>query len=94
MCGFNISRQMLEMTYNQDVIQYPENSKFGIYLRHFDTDIAWFLKSPNRFHAEPSWFSWKNTKEALYCKDDKKPFFTSLFNQIASYGSKMKKKRH
>ena len=94
MCGFNISRQMLEMIYDEKVIQYPENDKFGMYLRHFDTDIAWFLKSPDRFRAKPSWFSWKNTQEVLYSKDDKKPFWRNLFHQIASYRTKMKNKSH
>lgn len=94
MCGFNISRQMLEMVFDQDVIKYPENDKFGMYLRHFDTDIAWFLKSPDRFRAKPSWFSWKNTQEVLYSKDDKKPFWRNLFHQITSYRTKIKNKRH
>ena len=94
MCGCNISRQMLEMIYDQDVIQYPENDKFGMYIRHFDSDIAWFLKSPNRFKANPSWFSWKNTEEILYSKDDKRPFFINLRNQIGTYKTKMKKKSH
>lgn len=94
MCGCNVSRQMLEMIYDQDVIQYPENNKFGMYIRHLDTDLAWFLKSPNRFHTKPSWFSWKNTQEILYSRDDKKPFYTHLLQQIISYRAKMKKKEH
>lgn len=94
MCGFNISRQMLEMVYDEDVIQYPENDKFGIYLRHFDTDLAWFFKSPERFKANPSWFSWKNTQEVLYSKDDKKPFFSNLFQRTFRYKRLMKKKQH
>lgn len=94
MCGFNISRQMVEMAYDEDVTQYPENDKFGLYLRHFDTDLAWFFKSPDRFKVKPSWFSWKNTEEVLYSKDDKRPFFTNLFNQLGSYKTKKKMKRH
>lgn len=94
MCGFNISRQMLEMAYDEDVIQYPDNDKFGLYLRHFDTDIAWFLKSPNRFKADPSWFSWKNTQEVIYSKSDKKPFYVNLFQKMTGYGTIMKKKQH
>ena len=94
MCGCNISKQFLEMIYDQDVTQYPENDKFGMYLRHFDTDIAWFLRSPNRFKAKPSWFSWKNTQEILYSKDDKRPFFANLFKQVTNYEKKMKKKSH
>ena len=94
MCGCNISRQFIEMAYDQDVTEYPENNKYGLYLRHFDNDLAWFLKSPDRFLAKPSWFSWKNTQEVLYSKDDKKPFYTNMKNQIRMYRTKKKKKGH
>ena len=94
MLGYNISRQMLEMVYDQDVIRYPENDKFGLYIRHLDTDIAWFLKSPDRFRAKPSWFSWKNTQEILYSRDDKMPFFAHFLQKLLSYKSTMKKKQH
>lgn len=94
MCGFNISRQMLEMIYDEEVTRYPENTQFDKYLRHFDTDIAWFLHSPNRFKAKPSWFSWKNTQEVLFSRDDMKPFFKTLTKKIFSYSSRMKKKSH
>ena len=70
MLGFNISKQFIEMIYDEDVTVYPENTQFGKYVRHFDTDIAWFIKSPNRFRAKPSWFSWKNTEEVLFSKDE------------------------
>ena len=94
MLGYNISRQMLEMVYNQDVIHYPENDEFGLYIRHLDTDIAWFLNSPDRFKIKPSWFSWKNTKEVLYSRDDRKPFFANFLNQAMDYRRIMKKKQH
>ena len=94
MCGCNISRQMLEMVYDQEVIQYPENDKFGLYIRHLDTDIVWFLKSPDRFKAKPSWFSWKNTQEILFSKDDKKPFFAHFLQRLLSYKATMKNKQH
>lgn len=94
MCGCNISRQFLEMIYDQDVIRYPENDRFGLYIRHFDTDLAWFLRSPDRFRTDPSWFSWKNTKEILYSRDDRKPFFAHFFQQLFRYRTIMKKKKH
>nr|MBQ6241085.1 ATP-grasp domain-containing protein [Lachnospiraceae bacterium] len=94
MCGCNVSRQLLEMIYGEEVTRYPENDKFGMYIRHFDTDIAWFLKSPQRFKTKPSWFSWKNTKEVMYEKDDPKPFWAHLRSQIFHYKSTMKKKQH
>lgn len=94
MLGNNISRQMLEMVYDEDVTQYPENKQFGVYLRHFDLDIAWFLKSPDRFKVKPSWFSWKNTQEVLYSKDDKRPFFVNFFQKTLGYKKIMKRKQH
>ena len=94
MLGYNISRQMLEMVYDDDVVQYPENDRFGLYIRHLDTDIAWFLKSPNRFKTKPSWFSWKNTQEVLYSKDDKKPFFANFLQKTFGYKKIMKNKQH
>lgn len=94
MCGFNISRQMIEMVYDEEVTRYPRNTQFGKYLRHLDTDMAWFLKSPNRFRTKPSWFSWKNTQEVLFCKDDPKPFFYQFLKKFLTYRSIMKKKQH
>lgn len=94
MLGYNVSKQLLEMIYDEEVTQYPENTKFGKYLRHFDTDLAWLLNSSNRFSTKPSWFSWKNTQEVIFSKDDMKPFFVTLFKKIFSYESRMKKKKH
>ena len=94
MCGFNISRQLLELVYDQEVTKYPDNNEYNKYLRHFDTDIAWFIHSPNRFKAKPSWFSWKNTQEVLFSKDDMKPFFMTLFKKIFSYKTRLEKKKH
>ena len=94
MLGFNVSKQFMEMIYDEDVTRYPENTQFGKYVRHFDTDIAWFLKSPNRFHTKPSWFSWKNTQEVLFRWDDPKPFFAQFYQKLRSYGTIMKRKQH
>lgn len=93
-CGFNISRQFIEMIYGQEVTLYPENTQFGKYLRHLDTDVAWFIKSPSRFRSEPSWFSWKNTVEVLYSRDDPKPFISQFFQKLFSYREIMKTKKH
>ena len=82
------------MVYDQDVIQYPENDKFGMYIRHFDTDLAWFIKSPSRFKTKPSWFSWKNTQEVLYSKDDKKPFWSHLLLKVFQYKDIKERKKH
>jgi hypothetical protein len=82
------------MIYDEEVTQYPENTQFGKYVRHFDTDLAWFVKSKDRFSSKPSWFSWKNTEEVLFCKDDPKPFFFQFFQKLLSYRTIMKNKKH
>ena len=94
MLGYNVSKQLLEMIYDEEVTQYPENTQFGKYLRHFDTDLAWLFNSPNRFKTKPSWFSWKNTEEVLFSKDDMRPFFVTLCKKVFSYNQRMKKKQH
>ena len=93
-CGFNVAKLLIEMAYDQDVEQYPANTRFGQLTRHFHADLGWFVKSPKRFHADPNWFSWKNTQEVVFSKDDMKPFFVTLFKKIFSYESRMKKKKH
>ena len=94
MLGYNVSKQLLEMIYDEEVTQYPENTQFGKYLRHFDTDLAWLFNSPNRFKTKPSWFSWKNTEEVLFSKDDMRPFFVTLCKKVFSYKQRMKNKQH
>ena len=94
LCGYNIARQMLELCYGEEVTQYPPNQDYEKYVRHFDTEIAWFLKSPDRFRAKPSWFSWKNTWDVLYSKDDPKQFWSNLWQNIKLYRVKMKRKQH
>ena len=93
-CGFNVAKLLIEMAYDSKVEQYPPNTKFGVYTRHIDLDLAWFFKSKNRFKADPSWFSWKNTEEVMFYKDDKKPFITHFFHQLKQYRKIMKRKKH
>ena len=93
-CGFNVAKLLVEMAFDEEVEQYAPNTKFGLYTRHFDLDLAWFVKSPNRFKAEPSWFSWKNTEEVMYYKDDSKPFRTYFLHQLKQYRKIMKRKQH
>lgn len=92
MCGSNVSKQMMELAYDQEVTAYPINTKFGLLTRHFQADFMWFLKSPNRFHSKPSWFSWKNTKDIVFSVDDPLPFFAYSLEQMKNYKSAMKKR--
>lgn len=92
-CGINVAKQLVEMAYGEEVTYYPENKKFGMMARHSQADFMWFLKSPNRFKAKPSWFSWKNTADLVFWKDDPKPFFVYTFSGIFQYKEFMAKRK-
>lgn len=34
MLGYNVSQQLIEMIYDEEVTRYPENTQFGKYIRH------------------------------------------------------------
>ena len=93
-CGFNVAKLLIEMAFNQQVEQYPANTKFGLLTRHFHADLAWFFKSPNRFHANPSWFSWENTADVVYWKGDWKPWFAYTLRKVLGFQEGVKKRRH
>ncbi len=93
-CGFNVAKLLIEMAYDQEVEQYPANTRFGQLTRHFQADLGWFVKSPKRFRAEPSWFSWKDTKDVVYWKGDIKPWFAYTFRKLLGYREGVKKRRH
>lgn len=93
MCGINVAKQLIEMAYDEEVTFYPENTKFGMMARHTQADVLWFLKSPNRFRAKPSWFSWKNTSDLVYWKGDLKPFFTYTFHKLFKIRDAMEKRK-
>ena len=93
-CGFNVAKLLVEMAYEQDVEQYPANTRFGQLTRHFHADFGWFIKSPRRFHAEPSWFSWKDTKDVVYWDGDIKPWFAYTIRKILGFQEGVHKRRH
>ena len=93
-CGFNVARLLLEMAYGQEVTRYPANTVFGQVTRHFHAEIPWFLKAPNRFRTEPSWFSWKNTRDVVFWRDDPKPWLAYTLQKMTGYQESMKKRQH
>ena len=93
-CGFNVAKLLIEMAYDQEVEQYPANTKFGQLTRHFHADFGWFVKSPKRFHANPSWFSWKDTKDVVYWDGDIKPWFAYTIRKLLGFHEGAKKRRH
>ena len=89
--GADQARQILELAYNLPVTEYKEY-KIGQRLRCTQTDILWFIKSPNRFKSKPSWFSIRNTKDHTFYLDDPLPWFAFLFRGLGRYKKEMKKR--
>ena len=55
-----------EMT---NYMQYEDDLR----LRYFHMDLLWFIKSPLRFKANPSWFINKRTVDEIFEWKDLKP---------------------
>ena len=51
--GVNLARQMLELVYDTPVTEY-KRYRIGQRLRCSQIDLLWFIKSNNRFKANPS----------------------------------------
>lgn len=52
--GMDYATMIADMTLGMPLRKYEYNP--GKRLRHLGFDILWFLKSPNRFSTNPSWF--------------------------------------
>ena len=92
-CGFNVGKLLIEMAYEEKVERYPYNTKFGQLTRHFHAEVPWFIHSPDRFKCEPSWFSWKNTKDVVFWKDDLKPWIAYTVQKLVDYRKFLEKRR-
>lgn len=52
--GMDYATMIADVTLGKPLREYTYNS--GKRLRHLGFDVLWFLKSPQRFKAKPSWF--------------------------------------
>lgn len=67
--GVNFAKMIIEDFHGKEV-QPQFDVKYQTYLRYMHTDVLWFLKSPNRFKAKPSWFSFRNTSDQIFSWND------------------------
>lgn len=89
--GVDQARQMLEYSFDEKVTSYKKY-KIGQRLRCSQTDLLWFLKSPNRFKSNPSWFSNKNTKDQIFDISDSLPWFTFSIQKMMQLKTEMGKR--
>lgn len=90
--GVNQARQMLELVYGETVTEY-KSYKIGRRLRCSQTDVLWFIKSPNRFKCKPSWFSIRKTKDHTFAWDDPLPWFVFSIQGMKKYKVEIDKRR-
>ena len=90
--GVDFARQIVEYETGQKVTEYKEY-EIGRRLRYMHTDLLWFIKSPNRFKAEPSWFSWKRTTDQIWSFKDPLPWFTYTIAGFKKYKTESNKRK-
>ena len=89
--GVNIAEQIVQLSLDRPVTPYLEYKK-DVRMRCSHTDLLWFIKSPNRFHSSPSWFSWKHTSDQIFDISDPWPYITFSIEALLKYKNEMKKR--
>jgi len=90
--GVDQARQMLELAYGEPVTEY-KTYEVGRRLRCSQTDLLWFIKSPNRFKSKPSWFSCRKTHDQIFYWSDPWPWVTFSIHSVMNYKDEKKKRR-
>lgn len=90
--GFDLCRQILEDAYGLPVTEY-NTVKTDFCLRIGQTDMLWFLSSPDRFKKSPRRMGYKKVYEQMFYWDDPMPWFAFLISGIKDYRKKMKEKK-
>ena len=90
--GIDLGLQTLEDVFGNEVTPMQiTNSDFC--LRILQTDVLWFISSPDRFRRSPRKLGFKKVKEQMFYWDDPLPWFGFLISGIKDYRKKMKEKR-
>ena len=56
-------------------------------------DLLWFLKSPDRFRTDPSWFQRWGVKDVIFSWSDPLPSIGFLIESVSGYRSAMNKRK-
>ena len=84
--GINQARLILENELTGAVEPQEVNKKkIGHFVRMSQIDFLWFLKSPNRWKAKPSWFKISKTHDQLFSWADPFPWFAFLLQGLKNY---------
>ena len=76
-----LQNELTDFVEEQQVIK----KRIGSFVRMSQIDFLWFLKSPNRWKAKPSWFNVFVTRDQLFSWADPLPWFAFLFQGLRKY---------
>lgn len=91
--GINLAQQVLEDAFGSEVTPMDIKRR-DFALRILQTDVLWFLSSPDRFKKTPRKLGFKHVKEQMYYWDDPLPWFAFLISGVKDYRKKMLEKKH
>lgn len=89
--GVDNARQVMEDAYKFPVTEMKIN-RTDTAVRISQTDILWFLKSPDRFRRSPKKLGYKYVREQMFFWDDPLPWFVFLIDGVKNYRKKMLEK--
>ena len=87
-------KYLLERAYGEPMTPKKEKIEEGLGLRYFHTDLLWFLKSPDRWRAKPSWFDFRKNIDYIFSWADPIPFFSYAIGHAKTYKKDMSKRQH
>lgn len=90
--GVDFARQIVENETGHPVTEYKDY-EIDRRLRYMHTDLLWFLESPDRFKAKPSWFSWRKTTDQIWNPKDPMPWFGYTIEGLKKYKKEQNKRK-
>ena len=89
--GVDNARQVMEDAFGDTVTDMKIN-RTDTAVRITQTDVLWFLSSPDRFKRSPKKLGYKHVKEQMFFWDDPLPWFAFLLDGVKNYRKKMLEK--
>jgi D-aspartate ligase len=88
--GVDFADLLVRQALGQPLPTY-ESYRVGISMRYLPLDVLWFLYSPDRFRAKPSWFRFFGADqcEQVFTWDDPGPFLALTFDGVRRLMSPM-----
>ena len=90
--GYKLCQQIMEDAYGLEVTKF-DCLRTDFCMRIGQTDMLWFLTSPDRFKKTPRKMGFKRVKEQMFFWDDPLPWFAFLFSGLLGFKKTMKEKK-